>query len=200
MNSFIKSTVRKKHKKTGSKFLNHINHFTYISTMNTSFSIRAFLGLALLAVVSSGCLKSDDNNNNACPYTDSPIVASSAEVTALQNFITNAGLTATAHPSGLFYNITDPGTGSVATVCNRVTVRYSGRLTSGAVFDSNLTGISFTLGQLIVGWQKGIPLIRPGGKITLYVPPSLGYGAAGAPPTIPGNAYLIFDIDLVAVQ
>ena len=86
------------------------------------------------------------------------------------------------------------------TVCNRVTVRYSGRLTSGAVFDSNLTGISFTLGQLIVGWQKGIPLIRPGGKITLYVPPSLGYGAAGAPPTIPANAYLIFDIDLVAVQ
>lgn len=168
--------------------------------MKVTFTLRTIFSLAAFVVLFSGCLKSDSNNNTACPYTDSPRTATSAEVTALQNFLTNAGLTATAHPSGLFYNITDPGTGPVATVCSRVTVRYSGRLTSGTVFDSNATGITFTLGQLIVGWQKGIPLIRPGGKITLYVPPSLGYGAAGAPPTIPGNAYLIFDIDLVAVQ
>lgn len=163
-------------------------------------SIRFGFAVALLAIIVSGCLKQDDNDS-VCPYTDSPQVATTSEITALQNFITSNSLVATAHSSGIFYNITEAGTGTVApTVCSRVTVKYTGQLTSGVVFDSNTTGVAFTLGQLILGWQKGIPLIRAGGKIRLYVPPSLGYGASGAPPTIPANAYLIFDIELIAVQ
>jgi FKBP-type peptidyl-prolyl cis-trans isomerase FkpA len=55
------------------------------------------------------------------------------------------------------------------------------------------------LGQLIVGWQKGLPLISSGGKITLYIPPSLGYGSAAAG-SIPANSILIFDIELISVS
>jgi FKBP-type peptidyl-prolyl cis-trans isomerase FkpA len=61
------------------------------------------------------------------------------------------------------------------------------------------------LGQLIIGWQKGLPLIKSGGSITLFIPPSLGYGnqdirnSSGAV-IIPANSNLKFTIDLVSVQ
>ena len=70
---------------------------------------------------------------------------------------------------------------------------------NGSVFDQNQAGVTFTLSQLILGWQKGIPLIKKGGSIKLYLPPSLGYGcnAVGA---IPPGSNLIFSIDLIDVQ
>ena len=63
-------------------------------------------------------------------------------------------------------------------------------------FDENLTGTTFALGGLILGWQKGIPLIQKGGSINLYIPPSLGYGA-NATGSIPANSILVFTIQLV---
>jgi len=81
-----------------------------------------------------------------------------------------------------------------------------GRLTNGTVFDQSPAGgtKTFTLGGLIPGWQKGIPLISSGGKITLYIPPSLGYGSVDVKQNniviIPANSILIFEIDLVAVS
>ncbi|HEY8688210.1 MAG TPA: FKBP-type peptidyl-prolyl cis-trans isomerase, partial [Chitinophagaceae bacterium] len=84
-------------------------------------------------------------------------------------------------------------------------VTYAGRSTSGAVFDPtpgsglNHRTATFTLGQVIVGWQKGLPLIRAGGMITLYIPPSLGYGSSPFG-SIPANSILIFDIELIDVQ
>ncbi|HAD33478.1 MAG TPA: FKBP-type peptidylprolyl isomerase, partial [Chitinophagaceae bacterium] len=57
-------------------------------------------------------------------------------------------------------------------------------------------GVSFGLDGLIVGWQEGIPLIGAGGKIKLYLPPSLAYGS-NANGNIPANSSLIFDIDLL---
>ena len=57
---------------------------------------------------------------------------------------------------------------------------------------------SFQLKNLIIGWQKGIPLIQKGGSIRLYIPPSMGYGSKSSS-SIPANSTLIFDIDLVGV-
>ena len=65
---------------------------------------------------------------------------------------------------------------------------------------SGLFGTTFQLGNLIVGWQKGIPLIKPNGTIRLFIPPSLGYGVSGSGTSVPPNAYLIFDIQLTGVQ
>jgi FKBP-type peptidyl-prolyl cis-trans isomerase FkpA len=145
----------------------------------------------------SACTKKEINS---CTYTDSPIVAPQSEINAVQAYLSLKGISATQHPSGLFYAIDDPGTGTVTPgLCNGISVLYTGKLTSGTIFDqSSGQPSSNTLGQLIVGWQKGIPLIKAGGKIRLYIPPSLGYGSS-AIGTIPPNSILIFEVELVSV-
>lgn len=142
----------------------------------------------------------------SCPYSESATVASSAEITALQGYISSISATATQHSSGMFYNITNPGTGTVApALCSTITVKYTGKLLTGATFDSNTTGTQFQLGVLIVGWQKALPLLRKGGKITLYIPPSLGYGSReirdnNGTLLIPSNSNLVFEVELMDVQ
>ncbi|MFM2325838.1 MAG: hypothetical protein RIR31_40 [Bacteroidota bacterium] len=138
--------------------------------------------------------------DTACQYTTSTFVAPTSEITSLQNYITASHPAAIQHSSGLFYEIINPGSGTaVPEVCSAVTVKYTGTLTNGTMFDQNTTGVSFTLGQLILGWQKGIPLIKKGGSINLYLPPSLGYGSATVG-SIPANSILVFTIQLLDVQ
>jgi FKBP-type peptidyl-prolyl cis-trans isomerase FkpA len=162
-----------------------------------------FLLLGSVMLAFSGCKKSD---NAACPYSESATVAPAAEVTALQGYITSIGATPVQHSSGMFYTITTPGTGTVApALCSTITVKYTGKLLSGFTFDSNAVGTQFQLGQLIVGWQKALPLLRKGGKITLYIPPSLGYGTREVRDNngtliIPSNSNLVFEVELVDVQ
>ena len=145
----------------------------------------------------TGCLKS--TNDPICPYTESNVVAPASEIAILQSYINATYPAAIQHSSGLFYEIISPGAGATPGVCSNVTVKYSGYLTNGTKFDENLTGLTFTLGQLILGWQKGLPLIQKGGSINLYIPPSLGYGASQVG-TIPPNSILVFVIQLVDVQ
>lgn len=141
------------------------------------------------------------NKSEKCPYTNTTAVAGSAEVANLKAWLDANSLTYTPHPSGIFYKIVTPGSGASPAVCSDVTVKYSGRVnTSTAPFDQNTTGVTFTLGQLIAGWQIGIPLIQKGGSIILYIPPSLGYGSTGSGASIPPNSNLVFTIDLLNVQ
>ena len=162
---------------------------------------KLLLILALPLVMAS-CLK-DEPDNNTCQLTLSTKVAPAPEVASVQNYLANSSITATQHPSGLFYVVNNPGAVVTPTACSAVTVKYVGRLTNGSTFENSSTdhpdGITFTLGQLISGWQIGIPLIQKGGSITLYIPPSLGYGANASGP-IPANSILIFTIELVNVQ
>lgn len=165
---------------------------------------KKFLIALAVPVLFTACLKSD-NKSNTCPYEDLPIVAPATEVATLRDSLSARGISVVAHPSGLFYAIDLPGNGAVATACSTVTVHYKGQLLDGSVFEdsrsnpANAAGVSFVLGQLIPGWVKGIPFIQPGGKIRLYLPPTLAYGTQ-ARPGIPANSNLIFTIDLIAVQ
>jgi len=162
---------------------------------------KLFILIALPIVITS-CLKSS-NQNSSCNSVLSTTVAPPTEVAAVQAYLATNAITATQHPSGLFYNINQAGSGEVPGACSTVTVKYKGTLTNGTGFDSSYKvapdGYPFQLGQLIPGWQIGIPLVKSGGSINLYIPPSLGYGASGSGP-IPPNAILIFKIDLVNVQ
>lgn len=87
-------------------------------------------------------------------------------------------------------------------------MNYTGRLSDGTVFDSNVDPkfkhvqpFAFTLGagQVIKGWDEGLLGMKVGEKKTLTIPPEKGYGARGQGP-IPPNATLIFDVELVAIQ
>jgi FKBP-type peptidyl-prolyl cis-trans isomerase len=107
--------------------------------------------------------------------------------------------------SGLKYWEIKKGSGATAVAGKQVSVHYTGWLTDGKEFDTSLdTGepIKFELGsgKVIKGWDEGIGGMKVGGKRQLHIPPELGYGARGAPPTIPPNATLIFDVQLVGVK
>ena len=115
----------------------------------------------------------------------------------LQSFIENNSITATKDSRGFYYRIVTEGSGINPTIGNSVKVNYKGALTNGNQFDAG-NDVIFSLAGLIKGWQLGIPLIKPGGKIFLYVPPALAYDCSGAG-TIPPNSILVFEIDLIAV-
>lgn len=95
------------------------------------------------------------------------------------------------------------GTGAEAKAGNAVTVHYKGWLDGGKVFDeSKKEPFTFNLGagNVIPGWDTGVVGMKVGGKRELTIPSSWGYGEAGAPPVIPGNATLHFEVQLLAVK
>lgn len=151
--------------------------------------------LLMGALVTSGCQDTDQTPCNAVAVTTK---APAAEVSALKQYIDANKIVATADDRGFYYTIQSPGTGTKPTVCSNVTVNYVGKLTNNTTFDSGKS-VSFGLNQLIIGWQEGIPLIAPGGSITLYLPPSLAYGSQ-AQGSIPANSILIFQIDLIRIN
>ena len=107
--------------------------------------------------------------------------------------------------SGLQYWEIRVGPGEVAKEGSHVRVHYTGWLTTGKKFDSSVDAgkpFDFTIGngEVIKGWEEGVAGMKVGGKRQLRIPPELAYGAAGSPPTIPPNATLIFDIQLLGVQ
>jgi FKBP-type peptidyl-prolyl cis-trans isomerase len=105
-----------------------------------------------------------------------------------------------AQPSGLEIWDVTVGTGDAVKPGATVTCHYTGWLTDGKVFDSSKTSgktISFSLNQVIQGWQVGIPGMKPGGTRRLKIPGVMAYGPRGIPGTIPPNATLIFEVELV---
>ncbi|KNE61790.1 hypothetical protein AMAG_18772, partial [Allomyces macrogynus ATCC 38327] len=85
-----------------------------------------------------------------------------------------------------------------------VQMRYIGKLTNGKVFDSNTKGQPFGFklgkGEVISGWDQGIVGLAVGQRRKLVIPPKMAYGARGAPPEIPPNATLEFEVKLVAIR
>ena len=106
--------------------------------------------------------------------------------------------------SGLQYWDIKVGTGAEAQKGQKVTVHYTGWLTSGKKFDSSVGGKPFPFkignGDVIKGWDEGVAGMKVGGKRQLRIPPDLAYGAKGYPGVIPPNATLVFDVQLVGIQ
>ena len=160
---------------------------------------KIFLCL-LVIMFFSGCLKDPVIPScDASTYDPCALKAPLSEIQAVQDYLTSNGIAATQHCSGLFYNIDTMGNGVTPNFCSQISFNYVGKLTNGSTFDSSTNTATFRLFELIPGWRAGIPLIKSGGTIHLYVPPTLGYGSGGSG-TIPGNSILNFRVDLVAVQ
>jgi peptidylprolyl isomerase len=95
------------------------------------------------------------------------------------------------------------GTGDPVPKGASVTVHYTGWLTDGTEFDSSKKRgqpATFSLNGVVRGWGNGIPGMKPGGIRKLVIPSELGYGRSGSPPTIPPNATLIFEVELIKVN
>ncbi|ELU39280.1 FKBP-type peptidyl-prolyl cis-trans isomerase domain-containing protein [Rhizoctonia solani AG-1 IA] len=107
-------------------------------------------------------------------------------------------------PGGVVIEDKTVGSGSVAKSGKKIGMRYIGRLKNGKVFDSNTKGkpFFFTLGkgEVIKGWDEGIQGMLVGGERVLTIPAAKGYGKRGAPPDIPPNSELIFEVKLVEVK
>ncbi|MBO0951645.1 FKBP-type peptidyl-prolyl cis-trans isomerase [Fibrella forsythiae] len=129
----------------------------------------------------------------------------------LTDYLAKNGLAGKAQKTanGVYYIINQPGTGVKPNKGDNVQVQYTGKLLNGKVFDSSLTNqqsggkpVQFQVGvgMIIPGWEEGIMQFAKGTKGTLFIPSGMAYGQQGAPPTIPANSPLIFDIELVDVS
>ncbi|MGF1760257.1 FKBP-type peptidyl-prolyl cis-trans isomerase [Photobacterium sagamiensis] len=104
--------------------------------------------------------------------------------------------------SGLQYKVVEMGGGRKAGLVENVIVHYHGMLITGDVFDSSIERgkpAEFPIQSVIPGWTEVLQMMPEGSKWRVYIPAELAYGEMGKPPQIPGNAALIFDIELIEV-
>ena len=165
--------------------------------------------LAGLMLAATGCGYTDPYASNGPVANESP-----GQVTpspGSDDFHAGDGLTPVTYPDGLKVIDLKVGTGAVANSGEDATVQYTGWLSDGTMFDSSRsrgTPFDFTIGQgqVIPGWEEGVPGMRIGGQRKLIIPADLAYGAQGQtdPQTgatiIPPNATLVFEIELISVK
>jgi peptidylprolyl isomerase len=200
---------------------------TYFKTLPSPIRSRAGLaGAALLAAIAiAGCGSSGGsstitvgNENSA----DNALIKSTETTskTSTSSTSTAAAKTPTSGPLSTEPKVTPPsgaapakletkeliaGTGAEAKSGDKVTVNYVGVLyKTGKEFNASWETkepFSFTLGkgEVIPGWDQGIPGMKVGGRRELIIPASLAYGTKGSPPKIPGNEALVFVVDLLGV-
>ena len=104
--------------------------------------------------------------------------------------------------SGLEYKVVRPGMGDPPKATDEATVNYRGTLLDGTEFDSSYKRnqpATFTVGQVIKGWQEALMLMKPGSKVELYITPNLAYDM-NSPPPIPPGAMLKFEVELLSVK
>ncbi len=154
--------------------------------------------LTLIALFSLlACSSSDDMPNNENNIDTNIAQQNDLEI---QKYLTENNIEATKTSSGLYYFIRKAVEEDVEkpNANSNVEVSYAGYLTNGQQFDRNTAGITFNLQDVITGWTEGLQLFKVGERGTLFIPSHLGYGAAGNT-GIPGNAVIIFDINLLAI-
>ncbi len=153
----------------------------------------------LFSIIIIGTLTSCDNECKFEPNLDVNQSQLAEDIAEIDAFLEENEIEAVSHPSGIRYVLKRAGDGNKPGNCSQVRVSYEGKLISdGSVFDDGTETIRvFDLQSLITGWQIGIPIMKDGGRITLYIPSVYAYGANGRPNNgIPANANLQFEIIL----
>jgi len=199
---------------------------TYFKTLSSPLRSRtglAALALATAAVI-AGCGSSGGSSTitvgNENTADNALIKAGEKTSTTSTSSSSTTAKTPTSGPLSKEPKVTPPsgaapskletkeliaGTGAEAKAGDTVTVNYVGVLYNGGKeFNASWETkepFTFTLGkgQVIPGWDQGIPGMKVGGRRELIIPSALAYGAKGSPPKIPANAPLVFVVDLLGV-
>lgn len=163
-----------------------------------------FFGLLLL-LTAVACKKDEEECNSTLTKNSAP----ANEEQMVTDYITSNAITGAVEleNSGMYYIITSAGSTERANQCSVLRVKYTGRFADGRIFDQTVGDnvATFELGGLIEGWRRALPLVGEGGKIRLFIPPTLGYGSVDRvnPQTgvimIPKNSLLVFDIELLTI-
>lgn len=140
---------------------------------------------------------------NATLIFDVELVGVSGGALGAPTKVNDADYVTTA--SGLKYHDFTVGNGASPQKGQQVVVHYTGWLVNGTKFDSSLDrgepfAFNIGVGQVISGWDEGVMSMKIGGKRQMVIPPNLGYGAQGAGGVIPGNATLIFEVELLEIH
>lgn len=188
---------------------------TYPTHNEHPVSLAKMFFALLIVMLLAACNREANNNfKNPDAADNAPaVVANTAETSVEQQYAevnrqwlaTNGkqdGITTTA--SGLQYQVKKEGDGKSPTINDIVSVKYTGKLIDGTVFDSteqNNGGepVTFPLAGVVQGWQEGLQLMKEGSEYTLFLPAALAYGEQSVG-SIPANSTLVFDVELVKVM
>ena len=156
--------------------------------------------LGLIATVAAAC----GDDEEASPTPSASLTPSTSGTQAGGGPPAVSGEPTTT-ASGLQYIDIKVGDGNSPQTGQTVVVHYTGWLADGTKFDSSVDRgqpFSFVIGtgKVIKGWDEGVATMKVGGERRLIIPPELGYGATGYPGVIPGNAQLIFDVELIEIK
>jgi FKBP-type peptidyl-prolyl cis-trans isomerase FkpA len=131
--------------------------------------------------------KSEDEKKKGLAFADKAAQEAGAEKTA----------------SGLVFKSLSPGSGEQPKATDNVKVNYKGTLTDGTEFDSSYKRgqpAEFPLMGVIPCWTEGLQKMKVGEKARLVCPSNIAYGDQGRPPTIPGGATLVFEVELMGIE
>ncbi len=106
-------------------------------------------------------------------------------------------------PSRLQYKVLAEGSGKMPKESDTVTIHYRGTFIDGREFDSSIARgqpASFQVNRVIPGWTEALQLMKEGSRWQLFIPPGLAYGERGAPPRIPPQSTLVFEVELISVK
>jgi FKBP-type peptidyl-prolyl cis-trans isomerase len=148
---------------------------------------------AALLFVSAGCLKGTEPDPPSNPATDTYAPQLGINISQM-----------TKVTDDLYIQDVVVGTGTVVAATGKTLgVTYTGWLTNGTQFDSNVGKATFPVtlgaGGVIPGWELGLTGMRAGGRRLLVIGSNLGYGPVGNPP-IPPNATIVFSVQAVTIQ
>jgi peptidylprolyl isomerase len=169
--------------------------------------LAAAAALLVLSACGSDALTTSGPATSAAAQSSaaaSPAASCTPAPATADNFSQTVPLTTTT--DGLKYGDITVGTGAMPQKGQNLTVQYTGWLSNGCMFDTSRQSgrgpFSFVIGatppSVIAGWEEGLLTMRVGGKRRLVIPPQLGYGSTGQG-SIPPNAPLIFDVELLSI-
>jgi len=166
------------------------------------FNNRIFL-LALAAIVGAAAFYINSKNGTVTSSTGENVPKTSTSNQEV--IVTNTTSTDTiTTASGLQYRVIAEGSGTESPGPDSVvSVHYRGKLTDGFEFDSSYKRnqpATFPVNGVIRGWTEALQLMKVGDKWELTIPPDLGYGSQGAGSTIPPDATLIFEVELLEIR